>query len=142
MSANSATSGLNPVVLAPTSFAKASAAASTGSLAMICFGVTRPARTKPLASAVAILPAPRKPIDNLDAMGRSCSRLAELAEAKRGWHPGGGASDTAPDREPSRLAAAESLAETQISSTIALHSDPLRAGTARGPFLRAGAPLC
>ena len=40
----------------------------TGSPAMISLGKTISARTKPLASAVAILPAPRKPMFNVVAM--------------------------------------------------------------------------
>ena len=42
--------------------AKEARAVSLGSLAMTCLAVTSPARIKPLASAVAILPAPRKPM--------------------------------------------------------------------------------
>ena len=38
-------------------------------LAMTCLAVRRPARTKPLANAVAILPAPRKPMVNLEGIG-------------------------------------------------------------------------
>ena len=57
-----ATSGLEAVVFAPTSLANAARAASLGSLAMTWPAVTSPARTKPRARAVAILPAPRKPM--------------------------------------------------------------------------------
>src|SRR5258707_10964069 len=68
-SANWASSAFEAVVFEPTSLPKAAVAAERGSLAMICLGVTSLARIKPLARAVAILPAPRKPMVSLEGMG-------------------------------------------------------------------------
>src|SRR5581483_1893722 len=68
--ANFTTSRLDALALAPTSRPKAAQAAATGSLAIICSGVASPARTKPRASAMPILPAPRKPIVRFADMPR------------------------------------------------------------------------
>ena len=69
-SANLATSGLDTVVFAPTSLPNAARAASLGSLAITSPAVTSPARIKPRARAVAILPAPRKPMVSFADMPR------------------------------------------------------------------------
>src|SRR2546425_13051597 len=66
--ANLGMSVLSAVVLTPDSLVKELRAASNGSLAKIFAGLTRLARMKPLAKAVAILPAPRKPILRSEAM--------------------------------------------------------------------------
>jgi len=54
--------------LAPVSFVNAARAAADTSPAMIYLGKTISVRTKPRARAVAILPAPRKPMVSLVAM--------------------------------------------------------------------------
>src|SRR6185503_2381125 len=60
---------LESLTVPPTSLAKAERAPSATSAAMICFGPAISDTTKPLASAVAILPAPRNPIFHVDAIG-------------------------------------------------------------------------
>src|SRR4051812_24393692 len=79
--ANLRTSGLKAVVAAPVSRAKFTQAASLTSAPINCLLVERPARIKPLARAVAILPAPRKPMVKLEAIA-SCSRGREVSEVK------------------------------------------------------------
>ena len=78
-----ATSELELVARPPTSFTKDVEALRLGSLASTSSAVTSPARMKPLARAVAILPAPRKPIVNLEGMQRLVTGCYKCRKRKK-----------------------------------------------------------